>query len=134
MFGSRRRFLKQLGVAMLAPRLGSKAFSSETRKIKLPIAFSTLGCPAWDWAKILEFAHQHGFSAVELRGLEGNLDLPSHPVFARGRIEQTKREIRERNLKIACVSSSANLYFSDQGKREKELRDAQRFIDLAASL
>ena len=134
MFGSRRRFLKQLGVAMLAPRLGTKAFSSETKKIKLPIAFSTLGCPAWGWAKVLEFAHQHGFSAIELPGLEGNLDLPSHPVFARGRIEKTKREIREKHLKIACVSSSASLYFSDEDKRAKELGDARRFIDLAASL
>jgi sugar phosphate isomerase/epimerase len=131
---SRRLFLKELCVAMLAPRLGSKAFSSETKKMKLPIAFSTLGCPAWDWAKVLEFAHQHGFSAIELRGLEGNLDLPSHPVFARGRIEQTKREIREKHLKIACVSSSANLYSADEDKRAKELGDARRFIDLAASL
>jgi sugar phosphate isomerase/epimerase len=69
-----------------------------------------------------------------LRGLEGNLDLPSHPVFARGRIEQTKREIREKHLKIACVSSSANLYSADEDKRAKELGDARRFIDLAATL
>jgi sugar phosphate isomerase/epimerase len=134
MSGSRRLFLKELCVAMLAPRLGGEAFSSENKKIKLPIAFSTLGCPAWDWAKVLEFAHQHGFRAIELRGLEGNLDLPSHPVFARGRIEQTKREIREKRLKLACVSSSANLYSSDEDKRAKELGDARRFIDLAASL
>lgn len=131
---SRRRFLKDLSVAMLASQLGGTAFSSERKKVKLPIAFSTLGCPAWDWAKILEFAHQHGFSAIELRGLEGNLDLPSHPVFAAGRIEQTKREIREKHLKIACVSSSANLYFPDEDKRAKQLADARRFIDLAASL
>ena len=131
---SRRRFLKEMSVAALASPFVSKAFSAEPKKAKLPIAFSTLGCPAWDWTKILDFAHQHGYSAVELRGLEGNLDLPSHPVFAAGRIEQTKREIRERELKIACVSSSANLYFSDEAKRTKELGDARRFIDLAATL
>lgn len=131
---SRRQFLKELSVAVLAPGLVAKAFSAETKKIQLPIAFSTLGCPAWDWTKILNFANQHGFSAIELRGLEGNLDLPSHPVFAPGRIEQTKREIQERQLKIACVSSSANLYFSDQARRAKELGDARRFIDLAETL
>jgi len=131
---NRRRFLKELSVAALTPWLAGGAFSAETKKTKLPIAFSTLGCPAWDWTKILHFASQHGFSAVELRGLEGNLDLPSHPVFAAGRIEQTKREIRERQLKIACVSSSANLYFNDETKRAKELGDARRFIDLASSL
>src|SRR5437879_10515762 len=45
---------------------------------RLPIAFSTLGCPAWDLQKILNFAGEHGFAAIELRGLQGNLDLPSH--------------------------------------------------------
>ena len=134
MRSSRRGFLKGLSVAMLAPRLVPKAFSSENKKIQLPIAFSTLGCPTWEWKKILAFARQHGFAAVELRGLEGNLDLPSHPVFAPDRIEQTKREIRESRLTIACVSSSANLYFADEAKRAKELGDARRFIDLASML
>jgi len=134
MRNSRRRFLKGLSLAVLAPRLGPKDLLAETKKIRLPIAFSTLGCPSWEWKKILDFASQHGFAAVELRGLEGNLDLPSHPIFAPDRIEQTKREIRESRLKIACVSSSANLYFIDQAKRAKELGDARRFIDLAATL
>jgi len=91
-------------------------------------------CPAWDWPRILEFAHQHGFSAIELRGLQGNLDLPSHAVFAADRIEQTKKEIRDHKLRIACVSSSANLYMEDADKRAKELADARRFIDLASTL
>ncbi len=130
MSNSRRQFLKGLSLAILAP----KAFPAETKKIQLPIAFSTLGCPNWEWTKILDFANQHGFAAVELRGLDGNLDLPSHPIFAPGRIEQTKRDIRESRLKIACVSSSANLHFADQAKRAKELGDARRFIDLASSL
>ena len=69
------------------------------------------GCPAWNWAKVLEFAHQHGFSAIELRGLEGNLDLPSHPVFAAGRIEQTKREIREKRLKISLCQQFGESVF-----------------------
>jgi sugar phosphate isomerase/epimerase len=106
----------------------------KTEKSRIPIAFSTLGCPAWDWPRILEFAHQHGFSAIELRGLQGNLDLPSHAIFAADRIEQTKKEIRDHKLRIACVSSSANLYMEDADKRAKELSDARRFIDLASTL
>jgi len=130
---SRRQFLKTLSAvalsrAVLSPLLG------KTEKSRIPIAFSTLGCPAWDWPRILEFAHQHGFSAIELRGLQGNLDLPSHAVFAADRIEQTKKEIRDHKLRIACVSSSANLYIEDPDKRAKELADARRFIDLASTL
>ena len=101
---------------------------------RLPIAFSTLGCPAWDFAKILNFAETHGFSGVELRGLEGNLDLPSHPVFSAKNLEATKREIQSHNLKIACVSSSSDTGEPDAEKRTKGLADARRFIDLAAAL
>lgn len=130
---SRRQFLKTLSAAALSQAVLSPLFG-KTEKSRIPIAFSTLGCPAWDWTRILEFAHQHGFSAIELRGLQGNMDLPSHAIFAADRIEQTKKEIRDHKLRIACVSSSANLYMEDADKRAKELADARRFIDLASTL
>lgn len=130
---SRREFLQSSCVALASaaftPLLFAKA--SATR---LPIAFSTLGCPAWDWKKILEFANQHGFSAIELRGLQGNMDLPSNPLFSPARSAQTKSDIAAAKLKIACVSSSANLYWDDPEKRAKDLSDARRFIDLASTL
>lgn len=136
---SRREFLKTLSAAMLAPMALSEMKASEPRMAeakpsRIPLAFSTLGCPAWDWEKILDFAAQHGFAAIELRGLGGKLDLPSLPLFAADRIDQTKKEILAAKLKIACVSSSAQLYVEDPAKRAKELADARRFIDLAAAL
>jgi sugar phosphate isomerase/epimerase len=112
----------------------SSAFAWDAPVAQLPIAFSTLGCPAWDFGKILDFATQNGFAAVELRGLQGNLDLPSHPVFAAGHIEETKRAIASHNLRIACVSSSTETGESDPEKRAQGLADARRFIDLASSL
>jgi sugar phosphate isomerase/epimerase len=127
---TRRDFVKLSSVALLA----GLTFAETRSTSKLPIAFSTLGCPKWEWKKILQFASQHGFSAIELRGLEGNLDLPSHSIFAATRIEQTKQEIADHKLKIACVSSSANLYVEDPAKRAQQLSDARRFIDLASSL
>src|SRR5437016_13215773 len=117
---SRREFLKSSSAALAAvactPLLFAKAPAS-----RIPIAFSTLGCPAWEWKKILDFASQHGFSAIELRGLQGNMDLPANPIFAADRIAQTKDEIHAANLRIACVSSSANLYMEDSEQRSKEL-------------
>jgi sugar phosphate isomerase/epimerase len=131
---SRRQFLKIVSSAALSRAVFSPMLFAKGTSTRIPIAFSTLGCPAWEWNKILDFAHQHGFSAIELRGLQGNLDLPAHPIFAASRIEQTKKEIQASKLRIACVSSSANLYFEDTEKRAKELADARRFIDLAATL
>lgn len=126
---TRREFAKRLSGAVMAA-----AFVPAGKPERLPIAFSTLGCPAWDLQKILNFAVLHGFAAIELRGLQGNLDLPAHPVFAAESIAQTKREILSRDLRVACVSSSASLHESDPEKRAKTLADARRFIDLAASL
>ncbi len=130
----RRQFLKELSCAALSSTVLSPLLFAKVKRSRIPLAFSTLGCPKWEWTKILEFAGQHGFAAIELRGLEGNLDLPSHPIFAAGRIEQTKKEIKAAGLRIANLGSSTNLYVADAAKREKELADARRFIDLAGTL
>lgn len=100
---------------------------------RLPIGFSTLGCPSWDWIKVLDFAQQNDFASVELRGLAGTMDLPSRLEFAESQIEQSKKKIAAHGLRISCVSSSANLH--DTGaEHEKQLADARRFIDLASRL
>jgi sugar phosphate isomerase/epimerase len=101
---------------------------------QLPLAFSTLGCPGWDLPAILAFASDHGFAAVELRGLQGNMDLPAHPAFTANRIDETRRQFASSGIKVACVSSSARMGEEDPGKRAKEIADAKRFIDLASTL
>ncbi len=130
---NRREFLQQISSAAVVSLAIPLLLYGEPASL-VPMAFSTLGCPAWDWPKILSFAHEHGFQAIELRGLQGSMDLPANPIFAADRIEQTKKEIQAANLKIACVSSSANLYFDDPAKRDHQLADARRFIDLASTL
>ncbi|HEY6944374.1 MAG TPA: sugar phosphate isomerase/epimerase family protein [Candidatus Acidoferrum sp.] len=100
---------------------------------RLAIGFSTLGCPSWSWLKILDFAQQNGFAAVELRGLQGTMDLPSRPEFADTQIEQSRKEIANHGLRISCVSSSANMHETGS-QHEKELADAHQFIDLASRL
>ncbi|HLV88929.1 MAG TPA: sugar phosphate isomerase/epimerase family protein [Candidatus Sulfotelmatobacter sp.] len=126
---TRREFVTLLSAALFAPKTWA-----ESKGAKIPLAFSTLGCPQWEWPKILDFASKHGFSAIELRGLMGKLDLPTDPTFAPDRIAQTKEQIQAAGLKIACVSSSAQMYVEDPEKRAKELSDAKRFIDLAQTL
>lgn len=100
----------------------------------LPLAFSTLGCPAWDWMKVLQYAQSAGFVAIELRGLMGNMDLPTRPEFASARIEQTKREVASHGLKISDLGCSAEMHVAEPAEREKQLADARRFIDLASAL
>jgi len=129
MRGTRRDFVRNLGFAAMASRLGQGP-----RPKRPPLAFSTIACPAWTLDKILAFAAQHGYSAFELRGLEGNLDLPSHAAFAPENLAATRRAIAAHDLRIACVSSSASLHEADPTKRTLLLADAKRFINLASSL
>ena len=126
---SRRDFVKGTSFAVAAV-----AFAQNAKSQNLPIAFSTLGCPEWDLPKILNFAEEHGFAAVELRGLQGNLDLPSHAVFAPDRINATKKDFAAHGIKIACVSSSARMGEADTKKHDQEMLDGRRFVDLASAL
>jgi sugar phosphate isomerase/epimerase len=126
---SRRRFLETAALVLAGLRTGISGATSHRI-----VGFSTLGCPGWEWARILSFAETHDFSAVELRGLQGNMDLPSRPEFQPDRIAQSKRDIAAHNLKIACVSSSAQLHDADPGKHKQQIADAKRFTDLAAQL
>jgi sugar phosphate isomerase/epimerase len=127
---TRRNFLQTSALAALALPWLRQAYATE----RLPIGFSTLGCPAWDWGKILDFAEQNGFSSIELRGLKGTMDLPSRPDFAGERIEQSKKEVAAHGLHISCVSSSAEMHHTDPVKHAEQLADARRFIDLASTL
>jgi sugar phosphate isomerase/epimerase len=124
----RREFVLSGAAAIVASRF---AGGSEER---LPLAFSTLGCPGWEWKKILEFAQGNGFAAIELRGLMGNMDLPSSPEFAPGKIAQTKQQLADHGLKISDLGSSSEMHVAEAEQRAKQLADAKRFIDLATAL
>jgi sugar phosphate isomerase/epimerase len=126
---NRRKF-----IASGAMSLALSGLNWAAEQHRLPLAFSTLACPDWEWMKILDFAEANKFAAIELRGLMGNMDLPSRPEFAVEQLSKTKQEIAAHGLKIACLSSSSAMHEQDPEKREKSLADARRFIDLAAGL
>ena len=125
---ARREFLAAGAITALMGRL---AWASEQG---LPLAFSTLGCPGWEWKKILEFAQEYKFEAIELRGLQGNMDLPGRPEFAPTQIATTKKQVAEHALRISDLGSSAEMHVADPAERAKQMADAKRFIELASAL
>src|SRR5262249_6051677 len=98
------------------------------------LAFSTLGCPKWPFAQILDFASSHGFSAIEIRCILGDLDLPNRPEFAPEQIAASKKAIAAHGLRVSDLGTSSEMHESDPDKRAKSLADAKRFIDLAEKL
>jgi sugar phosphate isomerase/epimerase len=126
----RREFL----AAGMASALVGRFALAGGGEARLPLAFSTLGCPAWEWGKILSFAQANGFAAIELRGLMGNMDLPTCPEFAPERVKQSMKEVAEHGLKISDLGASAELHHVEAAEREKQMAEARRFIDLASAM
>src|SRR5690349_12464354 len=100
---SRRSFLGTIAAAASAPAL----LFGRRRAATVPIAFSTLGCPKWPWKTILDQASRLGYAAIELRGIEGEMDLTKRPEFAAGRLAQTSKDLEALDLRISDLGSSA---------------------------
>lgn len=127
---TRREFVYTMAAAVGAPSI----ISSRKRPKQLPIAFSTLGCPKWDWKTILEQASQLGYAAIELRGIQGELDLTKRPEFSETRLKQSLKDLEALNLRISDLGASARLHEFEPAKRAAQLDEGKRFIDLAHRL
>ena len=130
MTSSRRGFLTGVAAAAAAPAI----LRARQRPPQFPISFSTLGCPKWPWARILEQAAAMGYAAVELRGIEGEMDLTKRPEFIGTRIDQTQKDLAALNLKISDLGASSRMHEADPKVRAAQLDEGRRFIDLANRL
>ena len=101
---------------------------------QLPIAVSTLGCPKWDWNTIVRNTSQWGFAALELRGIQDQMDLPKCAQFTGTRLKSSLGDLAAAGLGISDLGASAQMHEPDAAKRAKHMDEARRFIDLAHEL
>jgi sugar phosphate isomerase/epimerase len=127
---TRRQFLEGVAAAAAAPAV-VRGWQNTPR---YPIAFSTLGCPKWPWTRVLEQAAALGYAAIELRGIEGEMDLTKRPEFTGTRVEQTMKDLRALGLAISDLGASSRMHEADPKVRAAQLDEGRRFIDLAARL
>lgn len=131
---SRRKFIQSLSATVAAPAV-IRASSWASRKAnRLPLAFSTLGCPNWEWKQILDQAALLGYTGIELRGLMGEMDLPKCPQFTGAKLKESLKDLNAKGVKITDLGASARLGEADAAKRALQLDEARRFIDLAHQL
>lgn len=128
---TRRKFLQTSSV-ILATSFITTNF--EVKKNNPLLAFSTLGCPGWSFEKITDFAVQHGYKGIELRGILRELDLTKCKEFSKENISATLTIMKEKGLHFVDLGSSATLHFVDAAVRKKNLDEAKRFIDLAQQI
>jgi sugar phosphate isomerase/epimerase len=127
---SRRRVLGALAASLGAPVLLRAAKSGR----RLPIAFSTLGCPGWTWPTVLEQADGLGYSGIELRGIQGDMDLPKRPELTGSALARSRNDLKSRGLVVTDLGGSAHMHEKDPALRAAQLDDGKRFIDLAHAL
>jgi sugar phosphate isomerase/epimerase len=128
---SRRQFL-QTAATLAATSFIAPAFSFGSKPPLL--AFSTLGCPDWTFQQIVDFASQHHFGGIEVRGILKQLDLPKCPEFSKQNIASTMRLMGDKDLKFVDLGSGCNLHFPESADRRKNIEEGKRFIDLAHEL
>lgn len=129
----RRSFL-QTTLGALGLSLANPAYS-HPEKAKPRLAFSTLGCPNWSLATILEAAVADGYDAVEFRGLQGELNLTKSPAFnTPASARETRRLFADKGLKICDLGSSTQLHHAEANQRRQQMDEAKRYIDLAQQL
>ena len=98
----------------------------------LKMAFSTLGCPDWDFEDILSTAKDLGYDAIEVRGIGRELHAPAAKPFQPEYIENTKAKLQNLGLTIACFTSSVRL--NEDYRIESHMQAGREYIELAAKM
>jgi fatty-acyl-CoA synthase len=98
----------------------------------MKIAFSTLGCPDFDWSDIYSMAKDFGFDGIEIRGLGDEIFAVNAQPFKESQLPQTKKKLSSLRLEIPCISSGCCLKFSE--KSEENYQKIVQYIMLASKL
>ena len=125
----RRTFVR----TALAAGAAAPAILRSRERRRYPIAFSTLGCPAWSWSTILTQADSLGFAAIELRGVAGEMDLTKVPELIGSRLAETKKDLLAIGVEISDLGASAAMHQTGAA-RATALDEGRRFIDLAQAM
>ena len=99
----------------------------------MKLAFSSVGCPGWELAEMVEKAKAFGYEGIELRGLSGQMYLPLAPQLA-ANPQKIARLVRDAGVEIVCLSTSAAFHMRDAREVSKNQTEAREYIELAAAL
>lgn len=98
----------------------------------MKIAFSTLGCPDFDWPDIYSMAKDLGFDGIEIRGLGKEIFAVQAQPFTEAQLPHTIKKLSELRLEVPCLSSGCCLKFAENS--EKNHDEIVQYIKLASKL
>jgi sugar phosphate isomerase/epimerase len=100
----------------------------------MKLSFSTLGCPSWSLARVIDKAGRYGYDGIELRFLEDDDALWTRPELQGGGLPETRARLADAGLVVSCVDSRSFFHHPEAAKRAAALDEATRVLDLAAAL
>lgn len=100
----------------------------------MKLSFSTLGCPGWSLGEVIEAAVRHGYQGVELRGIDGVLDLRKLPDFSPGHIAQSRTLFDEAGIEAIGLDSSARLSQQEPEQVAVHQEEARDYIVMAGDM
>jgi len=92
------------------------------------IAFSTLGCPDWDFETIVKQAKDMGYTAIELRGIKDELRIDALPIFINEQYKETNKLLADNGLFICNVGTSVTFHNPDN--YENAITEGKTSIDI----
>ncbi|NLO39339.1 MAG: AMP-binding protein [Ruminiclostridium sp.] len=98
----------------------------------MKIAFSTLGCPDFDWPDIYSMAKDLGFDGIEIRGLGDDIFAVQAQPFTEAQLPHTIAKLASLHIEIPCLSSGCCLKYAD--KVEENVTEITQYILLAKKL
>src|SRR5215467_7986563 len=98
------------------------------------ISFSTLACPNWTLAQVIEIAQASGYNGIELRFLENEDSLWKLPAFQGAGLGQSHRRISDAGLTVCCVDTSCRFDSPEPAERERWIAEGERMAEVAAGL
>jgi glucosamine-6-phosphate deaminase len=98
------------------------------------LCFSTLGCPGWSLARVLDEAGRLGYDGVELRFLENDDALWARPELTGTGLAETRERLADAGLAVPCVDTRSFFHSPDAAARRVAVEEAERTAAVAAAL
>src|SRR3970040_33275 len=100
----------------------------------MKLSFSTLGCPSWSLARILDAAGRLGYDGVELRFVEGDDALWARPELVGSGLRETLARLADAGLAVPCVDTRSFFHSPDPAARRLAVDEAKSGAEVAARL
>lgn len=129
---TRKEFLQNSAILVAASMTSSSFILLKDKPL---LAFSTIACPDWTLRQAIDFAARHNYNGLEIRGIKRQMNLPEAIEFnSPENMESTLATMKEKGLKFVNLGASAAFHMPEGALRDKHMKEAKSFIDLAQQI